>query len=326
MAASRFSGQSKAILLAFIPIGIILVTLPLVGLEGYRLRLFSLVFMWVALSSCWNMMSGYTGYIDFGPVAYFGVGSYCTAILMIREGLPFILSVFLAGWICAGLSLVIGLPTLRLQGAYFAIATFAAAEGIKQVILEWDRAAGFEFFGGAHGLTLPAAPPESFFYYMMLFFMGLTVGLAAVLEKSKFGYGLRAIREAEQAAELSGVPTLGLKVRAYVLSSSLIGCIGGVEAYWLTYIIPDDAFNVMRTIQMVIMTLLGGMGTVLGPVIGASFLMLISEYLGAKFVYDYLILVGLVIIIVILLLPRGIMGTLRRNKGRNRHRSESASP
>jgi len=267
------------------------------------------------------MMSGYTGYIDFGPVAYFGVGSYCTAILMIKGGLPFVLSVFLAGWICAGLSLVIGLPTLRLHGAYFAIATLAAAEAIKQVILEWDQVAGVELFGGAHGLTLPLAPPDSFFYYILLFFMGLTVGLARLLGRSKFGYGLRAIRDGEQAAELSGVPTLMIKVRAYVLSSSLIGCIGGVEAYWLTYIIPDDVFNVMRTIQMVVMTLLGGMGTVLGPVIGASFLTLISEYLGARFVYDYLIFVGLVIIIVILLLPQGIMGTIKRNKGWNRFRS-----
>jgi branched-chain amino acid transport system permease protein len=306
---------------AYLVIGMTLISLPLLGLEGYRLRLLSLVFMWVALSGCWNMMSGYTGYVDFGPVAYFGVGSYCTAILMIKGGLPFILSVFLAGWICAGLSLAIGLPTLRLHGAYFAIATFAAAEALKQVVLESDRVAGVELFGGAHGLTLPLAPSETFFYYVLLFFMGLTVGLAALLEKSKFGYAMRAIRDAEQAAELSGVPTLMIKVRAYVLSSSLIGCLGGVEAYWLTYIIPDDVFNVMRTIQMVVMTLLGGTGTVLGPVIGASFLTFISEYLGARFVYDYLVFVGLVIIIVILILPQGIMGAVRRSKGWNRFRS-----
>ena len=122
-------------LFASLVIGVILISLPFFGLAGYRLRLLSLIFMWVALAGCWNMMSGYTGYIDFGPVAYFGVGSYCTAILMIKGGLPFILSLFLAGWICAGLSLAIGLPTLRLHGADFAIATFAAAEALKQVVL-----------------------------------------------------------------------------------------------------------------------------------------------------------------------------------------------
>jgi branched-chain amino acid transport system permease protein len=315
---SRHPLPSRYILFGLLGGGIILGTLPLFGLEGYRLRLLSLIFMWVALAGCWNMMSGYTGYIDFGPVAYFGVGSYGTAILMIKGGFPFFLSVFLSGWICAGLSLAVGLPTLRLQGAYFAIATFAAAEAMKQVILEWDGVVGLELFGGAHGLTLPPAPPEVFFYYVLLFLMGLIVGVTALLERNKFGYGLRAIREAEQTAELSGVPTLRIKVRAYVLASSLIGCIGGVEAYWLTYIIPDDVFNVMRTIQMVTMTLMGGMGTVLGPVIGASFLTLISEYLGAKFVYDYLIFVGGVIILVILLLPQGIMGTVLRKKGWSR--------
>ncbi len=296
--------------------GLILVALPLWGVEGYRLRLLSLVFMWVALAGCWNLMSGYTGYIDFGPVAYFGIGSYCTALLMIRGGLPIFLSVLLSGVVCASFAFIIGLATLRLQGAYFAIATFAVAEALKQIVLEGDRLAGVEFFGGSHGLTLPAPPSEQFFYYLLLFFMSLIIGLTYLLSRSKFGYGLRAIREAEGAAELSGVPTLRIKMEAYMLSSGLIGCIGGVEAYWLTYIIPDDVFNVMRTIQMVIMALLGGMGTVWGPFIGGSFLTLVAEYLGAKFVYDYLILVGAVIILVILLMPNGVMGEIRRRKGR----------
>jgi branched-chain amino acid transport system permease protein len=307
----------NGILLPLLILGAILLLLPLLGIEGYRLRLLSLLFMWVALAGCWNLMSGSTGYIDFGPVAYFGVGSYCTALFMIKGGVPFLLSVFIAGWVCAALSLAIGLSTLRLQGAYFAIATFAAAEALKQVVLEGDRVLGIDFLGGAHGLTLPSPPSGIFFYYVMLFLMGLVVSLTAVIQKSKLGYGLRAIRDAEQAAELTGVPTLQIKVRAYILSSSLIGCIGGVEAYWLTYIIPDDVFNVMRTIQMVIMTLLGGMGTILGPVIGASFLILISEFLGAKFVYDYLIFVGLVIVVVILLMPQGIIGTLVKKRGKS---------
>ncbi len=295
---------------------IALLVLPLLGLEGYRLRLLSLVFMWVALAGCWNLMSGYTGYIDFGPVAYFGIGSYCTALLMIRGGLPFFPGVLLSGVVCAGFAFIIGLVTLRLQGAYFAIATFAVAEALKQIILEGDRLAGVEFFGGSHGLTLPTPPSEQFFYYLLLFFMGLVIFLTHLLSRSKFGYGLRAIREAEGAAELSGVPTLRITMQAYMLSSGLIGCIGGVEAYWLTYIIPDDVFNVMRTIQMVIMALLGGMGTVLGPLIGGSFLTLVAEYLGAKFVYDYLILVGAVIILVILVMPNGVVGEIRRRKGR----------
>lgn len=314
---ARYLYSSRIQFIFLLSMGILLL-IPLFGLEGYRLRLLALVFMWVALAGCWNLMSGYTGYIDFGPVAYFGIGSYCTALLMIRGNLPFLLSLFLSGGVCAGFAFIIGLVTLRLQGAYFAIATFAVAEALKQIILEGDRLAGVEFFGGSHGLTLPPAPSELFFYYLLLFFMGMIIALTYLLSHTKFGYGLRTVREAGSAAELSGVPTLRVKTQAYMLSSSLIGCIGGVEAYWLTYIIPDDVFNIMRTIQMVIMTLLGGMGTVLGPVIGGSFLTLIAEYLGVKFVYDYLILVGGVIILVIILLPRGVVGEIKRRRGRSR--------
>ena len=305
---------SKA-LVVFLALVALLAVLPLLGLEGYHLRLLSLVFLWISLAGCWNFMSGYTGYIDFGPVAYFGAGAYATAILMIRLDLPFPHSLALSGVICALLSAMIGWATLRIRGAYFAIATFAAAEALKQVSLEGDRVAGFEFFGGSHGLTLPPPPASEFFYYTLLGFLVLVVGISFFIEKTKFGYGLKAIRESELSAELSGVPTLALKVKAYILSSSLIGCLGGVEAYWLTYIIPDDVFNVMRTIQMVIMTLLGGMGTVWGPVIGAGFLTLVAEFLGAKFVYDYLTILGVVIIVVVLILPRGIMSLGKGKRG-----------
>ena len=305
----------KGFLLPLLVLGIVLVFLPLLGLEGYRLRLLSLIFMWVALSGCWNLMSGTTGYIDFGPVAYFGVGSYCTAILMIKGGLPFFLSLIIGGCICGILSLIVGLATLRLAGRLFCHCHLCSRGSPETDCPRGRSSVRHRFFWGGHGLTLPSAPPGVFFYYVMLFIMGGVVILAALIHKSKWGYGLRAIRDAEQAAELAGVPTFWIKVRVYILSSSLIGCIGGVEAYWLTYIIPDDVFNVMRTIQIIIMTLLGGMGTILGPVIGASFLTLISEYLGARFVYDYLIFVGMVIVAVILLMPRGIMGALAK-KGR----------
>ncbi len=304
--------KGLVVFLAFI---VALAVLPFLGVEGYRLRLLTLLFLWISLAGCWNFMSGYTGYIDFGPVVYFGAGAYATAILMIRFDLFFLPAMVFSGLVCALLAALLGWATLRIRGAYFAIATFAAAEALKQVSLEADRVAGFDFFGGSHGLTLPAPPASEFFYFLLLGFMVFVIGITYFLEKSKFGYGLKAIRESEQAAELSGVPTLRLKIRAYVLSSSLIGCLGGVEAYWLTYIIPDDVFNVMRTIQMVIMALLGGMGTVWGPVIGAGFLTLVGEFLGAKFVYDYLTILGVVIVVVILILPRGIMSLMKGKRG-----------
>lgn len=257
-------------------------------------------------------MSGYTGYIDFGPVAYFGIGSYATALLMIKGGIPFLPSVLMGGMASSLIALVVGIPTLKLKGAYFAIATFAFAEAVKQAVTELDGLFKIDFFGGAFGLTLPIGPSYSFFYYVMLVIVVLVLTLTYSIERSKFGYGLRAIREAESAAEMAGVPTHWLKLKAYMLSSGLIGLIGGVETYWLTYINPDDAFNLLRTIQMVIMTLLGGMGTLWGPVIGAAFLTLISEILGATFIYHYLTLVGIIVVVVVVLMPRGVMGRLKR--------------
>ena len=130
------------------------------------------------------------------------------------------------------------------------------------------------------------------------------------LKRSKFGYGLRAIREAEHAAELSGVDTLKSKIEAYVVSAFFLGVIGGIEAYWLTYITPHMVFDVLITIQMVVMALLGGIGTLLGPVVGAAFLTIIYELLNRDFPYTYAIIVGFIVVGVVLLMPKGIVGAL----------------
>ena len=172
------------------------------------------------------------------------------------------------------------------------------------------------FFEGSHGITLPlSGHSNEFFFYCMLAVTLVIVLLHYSIEHSKFGYGLKAIHEAEPTAEIAGVNTTGLKLRAYVTSAFFLGLLGGIEAYWITYITPTDVFNVHKTVQMVIMTLLGGMGTFLGPIVGASFLTLLSEYLGATFVEDYMILVGAIIIVIILIMPNGIVGTIKERRG-----------
>jgi len=312
---SIFSLPGKSV---FLVAGILLILaiFPAFHLSGYTLRLMSMIFMWIALASCWNVMSGYTGYIDFGPVVYFGIGAYSTALLMSRGGMPFFLSIVISGVVAVLFAIPVGLPTLRLRGAYFAIATFAFAEAMKQVALEWDRVVGVHFLEGSHGITLPIGPSHQFFYYTFLVIMTVLFLTSYLIERSRMGYALKAIHEAEDAAELSGVNTLKIKVSAYAISAFFTGIIGGVDAYWLTYITPNDVFSIHITIQMVIMCLLGGMGTLLGPVVGASFLTLVSEPLWAKFPYDYLIIIGVIIVVVIVAMPRGIVGTLMERKRR----------
>jgi branched-chain amino acid transport system permease protein len=297
------------IIVIVIAIGLLLV--PFAGFSGYLIRLLAMIFFWIGKTGCWNIISGYTGYIDFGAVGYYGIGSYVTAILMSKGHVPFLFSILISGMVSGLIALPIGLPTLRLRGAYFGIATLAFAEAMKQIILEFDKTVGVNFFEGPHGITLPIGPKNEFFYYIGFVVMIAVIGITYWIKRSKFGYALRAIHEAEHAAELSGVDTLRAKIKAYMISAFFLGLIGGVETYWLTYITPHMVFDVLITIQMVVMSLLGGIGTVFGPVVGASFLTIIYELLHRDFPYTYAIIVGFIVVVVVLLMPKGIVGTLQ---------------
>lgn len=302
--------------ICFIAASLAVSLIPFVATSEYLLRIITVTIFWIGMAGCWNIMSGYTGYIDFGPVVYFGIGSYATAIAMTKYGVPFFPAAVISAFSSALIAIPIGITTLRLRGAYFAIATFAFAETMKQIALEFDRTFGVSFFQGSHGITLPIGGHENTFFFYC--FLSVTFAVVLVhygIEHSKFGYGLKAIHEAEASAEMAGVNTTGVKLRAYVTSAFFLGILGGIEAYWITYITPADVFNVHKTVQMVIMTLLGGMGTFLGPIVGASFLTILSEILGTAFVEYYLIMVGGIIIAIILIMPRGIVGTIKEWKG-----------
>jgi branched-chain amino acid transport system permease protein len=288
-------------------IAALLALLPLFGLEGYYYRTLSMIFLWVGLASAWNLTSGFTGYIDFGAVGYFGIGTYATALLMTRGGVNYFVAV-LAGAVISGLlALFIGRYTMKLRGAYFGIATLAFAEAVKQIVLESDRTFGITLFEGSHGITLPIAHDDPFFYYTFLGVLFLIVLCAFLIDRNKFGYALKAIKEAEDSAELAGVNTRRYKVCSYALSSCLIGILGGVNAYWLTYISPLDVFSVIHTIHMIVMALFGGIGTVFGSVLGACVISLANELIGAKLLYTYLLMLGVILLIVVLFFPRGVI-------------------
>lgn len=276
--------------------------LPLVS-EGYHLELFTVIFFWIGLAGAWNLMSGQTGYIDFGSAAYVGVGSYMAGILMVKGGLSLAASVGLAGVGSLVLALLVGGPTLRLKGAYFAIATFALAEALLQVCLEWKG-----LTEGGLGLTLNARLSDLGYYWAYLALGGLVIGLRWFMGFTRLGYALRALRQDEAAAQRLGVNASAVKLWVYCLSAVFIGVLGALDATRLGYFTPGDVFNVHITIKMVVMCLLGGLGTVLGPVAGAAFLQIIEDVLGAQFLHIYLFIVGVVIVAVIMFLPRGILG------------------
>jgi branched-chain amino acid transport system permease protein len=289
---------------------VVLCLLPL-WIGPYPLRVATVIFMWAALAGSWNLLAGYAGAVDLGPVVYHGLGAFVTAALMLKVGLPFLLSLPLAGAIAMAVAFAVGTPTLRLRGAYFAIGTLALAEAAKQLALVWDRLTRLPLTGGSAGISLPLTANYFVFYYVMLALMVGVTGAALWLGGSKFGYGLRAVGENDRLAEASGVNIHRLKRRVYVGSAFVIALTGGTAGYWLSYINAQEVFSAAITFQVVVMTLLGGLGTPFGPLLGAAFLTLVSEFLGTRFVYHYLIAIGVIIVLISLFMPSGLAGAAR---------------
>ncbi|MHB1405824.1 MAG: branched-chain amino acid ABC transporter permease [Desulfitobacteriaceae bacterium] len=295
----------------------IVLTLVILGivpfvLSSFQLRILTGVMMWVGLALSWNMLGGYMGYISFGHGASFGVGAYVTGLFMSKLDMPFFAALIVAGVATYIFAAVVGYPTLRLSGSYFAIGTWAFAEMIRQLVLV------INVTGGPDGLRLPAVLNENFFYFVML---GLAILVFLVsyflFEKSDFGLRVRAVREEETAAKTLGLNIISIKNQVFALSSMLAGLVGGAYAYWITYIHPDSVLGPQIADQMVIMVLLGGIGTLFGPVVGAIVLYLANRVMWVAWGDSsvYLIILGLAICLVILFLPEGLISLLKPKDG-----------
>jgi branched-chain amino acid transport system permease protein len=238
---------------------------------------------------------------------FFGIGAYTTAILMKHAGWAFIYTVPLGG-IFAGLAaLVIGVPTLRLKGAYFAIGTWALALAIQQLALVLD------ITGGPDGMRLPPFLNPTYFYYWMLGTVAATFSLYWVLlEWGPFGLKVRAIREDQEGAMALGINPTHIKVQAFVLSAVPVGLLGSIYAYWITFIDPLSALGDILTDQAVVMAVVGGLGTLIGPAIGAvivfAFKTLFWAYL-SDYQVLYIIILGAAIALTVVFLPNGLWGT-----------------
>jgi branched-chain amino acid transport system permease protein len=271
--------------------------------SGYVLRLLTLLFAFAVMSGGWNVIGGFTGYADFGAVAFFGLGGYVTGLLMTRLKTPFPLAWLAAGLVCTVFAILIGLLLLRLRGHYFAIATLGVSFALREVIANWPSVTG-----GGTGISLPIYQfPNSVFYYIML---GLLLGILALtraMSRGRLGFGLIAIRENEQAAEVLGINALRYKVTAYTISGLFIGLTGGAYAYWITFIDPGTVFDVGYTVEIITMVVLGGAGSVAGPLIGAFILTIVSEVLNAYVPSLHLAVLGAIIVLVVLLIPNGVV-------------------
>ncbi len=295
-----------------LPILLVLIALPAVIQDTFFLRVITEAIMWIGLALAFDVLAGYTGYLNFGHGAFFGLGAYTTAILMMQAHWPFALALP-AGGVLAGIgALIAGLPTLRLKGAYFAIATWALSRAVQQVALIMD------ITGGPDGMRLPSFLNPQFFYYLMLAIVAATFTLLwYLLECSPFGLKLKAIREDDQGAMALGLNPTKLKMQAFILSAVPTGVLGGVYAYWITFIDPASTLGDLVSDQALVMVVFGGMGTLIGPVIGAllifAFKTLVWAYL-SDFQLLYLIILGAVIALSVVFIPNGLWGTLKGAK------------
>lgn len=276
--------------------------------SAFFLRIITEAIMWIGLAITWDLLAGYTGFLNFGHGVFFGVGAYTTAILMMQAGWPFPLALLIGGLLTGIMALIVGLPTLRLRGAYFAIAMWAFGRAFQQLALVLD------ITGGPDGMRLPPFLNPQFFFYLMLGIVAVTFFLLwFLLVRAPFGLKVKAIREDESGAMALGLnPTL-IKVQSFILSAIPPGVIGGVYAYWITYIDPASVFGDIVTDQAVVMAVFGGLGTLIGPAIGAVLIFAFKTYFWAylsDYQVLYLIILGAAIALSVVFLPNGLWGTL----------------
>jgi len=278
--------------------------------SDYALSFLLQLFMMIALAQAWNMISGMTGYVSFGHAAFFGVGAY-TGALLLQAGFAWWLAIAMGGAIALLVSIPLGFLTLRLRGPYFAIAMLGLNEVGRIVATLW-----VSLTNGGDGMTLAPSllPSLQTNYFAMLGLAVIATLLVARVYHSRFGLELRAIREDEGAADMIGVNTTRDKLFAFILSALIPGAVGAVYAMYTSYVEPRSVFAPAINIQMIVMVMFGGSGTVWGPVIGAGIVMSLREVLWAEFPALHLALLGGLLLVVVLFLPRGLVSLLTRRK------------
>ena len=279
-------------------------------ISSYKLLTYTTVLTLTLMAQGWNFIGGYTGYAAFGNVAFFGIGAYTTGLLMIKENVPFFPAMFAGALLSALVATLVGIPVLRLKGHYFAIATLGVAEALREIASGWDSVTE-----GATGIDLPVRSDSSFFYYTALGLVVFGLVVTWFLEKSKLGYGWVAIREDQDAARMLGINTTLFKVIAYALSAVFAAFAGAIVAYQNIHVAPNDFFKIEYTLQMIIACVIGGVGSVWGPLLGAAVYQLLSTYVWAHFLELHPTVLGAIIIFFVVFLPRGLMNLFRRLRG-----------
>lgn len=258
------------------------------------------------LAQGWNIIGGYTGYPSFGNSVFYGLGAYGVGIAMVQWQLSFATGMIFGVSLAIIFALLLGIPVLRLKGHYFAIATLALAQVMAAIV------SNIEIAGQNIGLVLPPLNNDPLFYELSLGLLVLSTLTIWWLTRSRFGFGLIAIRENEEGAVVMGVDTTRYKVLAFMLAGIFSALAGGIHAYWITFLDPESAFDITLNVKMIIMAVFGGPGTIFGPIIGSFILSAISEVLSSEVTSIAGLFFGIVIVVAVVMMPRGLADVSRR--------------
>lgn len=292
-------------------LGLVLIAAPFIFEARYSQHVLILVLLYVALGSAWNILGGFAGQLSLGHAAFFGIGAYTAAVLASKTSLSPWWAMIAGPIFVLPIALVVGWICFRLRGPYFTLATIAVGEVTRLVALNWSG-----LTGGAVGVVIR---PSIFsgtskvpYYYIVLIIAVAAIALCHAISRRKLGYYLMAIREDEETAESIGIDTTKYKLVALAISASLTAIAGAFYANYFLFVDPTIVLPLALSVEIVLMAIIGGLGTVAGPVLGAVLLKLSSEVFRNEFAQANLLIYGALLVIVILFMPGGLMGGFRR--------------
>jgi branched-chain amino acid transport system permease protein len=274
--------------------------------NNYIIRLSTIMMLYCVLALSWNFIGGLTGYPSFATAAFFGLGAYTGAICQ-GQGIPMYLAWIFGALMAAVFAVGLGLAILRLRGHYFAIASLVVADVLREIANSATK-----LTGGGMGFNLPVLKmgidaQTKLFYYLMFTLAILTVISAAYVNRHRLGFGLRCIKQNEDAANMIGINATIYKTIAFTLSAVFVGWAGAFYASWVNYIEPGDVFDILFSVKPIIMVLLGSAGTISGPIIGAVVFLFMEELVWRNFLTFHAGVLGLIVVALIFYLPDGVL-------------------
>jgi branched-chain amino acid transport system permease protein len=291
-----------------------LILVPVVApmfMSSYAMRFAALAFMYMALAQSWNLIGGYGGLMSLAMPAFFGSGAITSGVF-VTLGVPPVIAIAGGAAVALLVAAIIAVPTLRLQGHYFVVATLLITEALRNLILNIDA---FGFAGNTAlnifnftGLAdLDPKEFNRFFYYAMFGLAAVSIAIVYVLERSHWGFALRSVRDNERAAKALGINAARQKLLVFLLSAGMTAVVGGVWAFWLGIVEANEAFSFVIAFDVIVMVFLGGRGTVWGPVAGVCLVLAVNEWIGVGFPELHLVISGSLVMLVVLFQPDGLV-------------------